>query len=495
MTRPPILAEGEKTLRFQSAIWNMSGRGQRKHGMRFLLNVTAIYRHPLNREKRREYRRRRLTARLPTLPHAIIEQITQQARHDLAILAPGALALPHLRQVDAVDLFARDGVDVVRLLGSLRVRPKTVIVAPWLVVGGAEYYAADLLEALLSAGAGPALVVLTEHTASEAGDWQKLARLAPFRAAQLLFWRDFCGPGGVRNAGILGRFLHLFRSERVIVVNSRIGFDAIAVFGRALSQSARLYCAYFSIGVNALGAPYGARFPRRTAQFALTLTDNESMAATMRRLHGSQPGPGVAVLPSRVPEAPEDVFASRIAARRTRVRSARKAFRWVWISRIEKMKGTDILTPLAGLRPNHQFDLFGPLRGNLRDFGLVGKNVEYRGFLPDVLTADFSSYDGFVFTSLFEGMPNVVLEMSQQAIPMILTDVGGLRETFSDSVLFVPPRSDPGETAALFAAALDRVAAMDDTAITAMVSAAREKALARHSPAAYARAVAELFGL
>ena len=187
--------------------------------MRFLLNVTAIYRHPLNRDKRREFRRRRrdhLVAeeRIAPPPHAVIEQITQQARHDLAILAPGALALPYLRQFDAADLFARDGVDAIRLIGAVGARPKTVLVAPWLVVGGAENYAADLLQAILSAGGGPALVVLTDQTAREAGNWEELARLASFRAAQLLFWRDFCKPDTARNVVTFGRFLNLLRAER-----------------------------------------------------------------------------------------------------------------------------------------------------------------------------------------------------------------------------------------------------------------------------------------
>jgi glycosyltransferase involved in cell wall biosynthesis len=468
--------------------------------MRFLLNVTAIYRHPLNREKRREYRRRRLMGALWTKtiappPQTIIEQIIDQGRHELAILAPGALALPYLPQFDAADISERDGVDAIRLLDSLKARPMTVLVAPWLVIGGADSYAADLLEALISLGAGPALVVLTDQTAREAGNWREFARLAPFHAAQLLFWRDFCVDSGTRNVVTFGRFLNFLRPQRIIVVNSRIGFDAVAMFGRPLSRGSRLFCAYFSISVRALGAPYGARFPRRTGPFALTLTDNEPMAATMRRLHGGQPGPGVAVLPPRVPEAPDDVFAARAALRRERTRSVRRAFRWVWISRIEAMKGTEVLAKLAEQRTHDQFDLFGPVWSNLRDFGLMRKNVRYRGVLPDVLGADFASYDGFVFTSLFEGMPNIVLEMSQQAIPMIVSDVGGLRDTFADTVTFVSQRTDPRETAALFAAALDQVAAMDEAAVAAMVDAAREKALAKHSRAAHARAVAEVFAL
>ena len=311
----------------------------------------------------------------------------------------------------------------------------------------------------------------------------------------LAFWRDFCGSAGAGNAVTFGRFLNSLRAERIIVINSRIGLDAVAMFGRGLSQRARLCCAYFSLDPNGSAAVYGARFPRRTTPFALTLTDNEPMAATMRRLHGSQPGPGIAVLPPRLPDVPGDLFASRLVARANRTRAAGVSPRWVWISRIEPLKGTEILRLLAGLRPRHRFDLFGPIQGDLREHRLLMPNISYCGVLPNVLTGDFANYDGFVFTSLFEGMPNVVLEMSQHAIPMILADVGGLRDTFDNSVQLVPHQADYAETASGFAAALDLVAAMDGSATATMVAAARNRALSRHCSAAHARTVTKIFGL
>jgi glycosyltransferase involved in cell wall biosynthesis len=365
---------------------------------------------------------------------------------------------------------------------------------PWLKIGGAEYYAADLLDALLGAGGGPALVVVTQQTAAEASGWEKreeLSRLASFKAATLVFWLDFCGP----NAVMFGRFLHMLGAERIIIVNSRIGLDAIAMFGRGLSQNARLYCAYFSLDLEGSAAVYGGRFPRRTTPFALTLTDNEPMAAIMRGLHGSQPGPGIAVLPPRLPAIADDVFCSRVSARRQRVRAVGTAPRWVWLSRIERTKGTDVLRHLAALRPTHQFDMFGPPQDSLRRLGLVMPNLSYCGVLPDPLAADFARYDGFVLMSLFEGMPNVALEMCQQAIPMVLADVGGLRDTFDEGVLLVQHQVDASETASRFAAALDQVASMDGAVTAAMVMAARERALLRHSPAAHARAAAKIFGL
>ncbi|TCG02824.1 hypothetical protein BZM27_52990, partial [Paraburkholderia steynii] len=66
------------------------------------------------------------------------------------------------------------------------------------------------------------------------------------------------------------------------------------------------------------------------------------------------------------------------------------------------------------------FHLFGPIQEDLKDLGLDLPNIHHEGILPSVAAADFGAYDGFVFTRMFEGMPNIVLEMSQHAIPLIL---------------------------------------------------------------------------
>ena len=103
-------------------------------------------------------------------------QIKQQALHDPGVLAPGQLALPYLREVRAAVMSERVEVDAVRLFGALPVRPMTVLVVPWLAVGAAETYAADLLQALLGAGGGPGLVLVTQQTAAQAAAYKGLMR-------------------------------------------------------------------------------------------------------------------------------------------------------------------------------------------------------------------------------------------------------------------------------------------------------------------------------
>jgi glycosyltransferase involved in cell wall biosynthesis len=432
----------------------------------------------------------------PPISPVILSQIWDQARHDPGIFAVGSRAIPNLRCFDAIDLLGRDGADFQALLSGVPDAPSTVLVIPHLVVGGAETYACNLLDALLAVNKGPVLVIVTDQTAEESQGWEQLPHLALFRTVPLIFWNDFVDPGGHRRDIILACFVNALRPKRLIVINSRIGLDAVARFGRALSQTMQIVCAYFSMEIESLGAPFGCRFARHTWPFSCSLTDNSPMAEQLRALFGDLPGPGVTVLPSRVTPADNATFADRLEARHARSRSRSGPRRWLWISRVHLHKGTALLRDIANLCPNDQFDVFGPLDSSLVELGLILSNIAYRGFLPDLVDARFDDYDGFLFTSLFEGMPIVVLEMSQHAIPMVLAEVGGLRDTFDDgSVIFVQHRPTEPETAAAFVRALDQVAVMEPGQVLSMVQAARERVTARHGSAAYASQVADLFGL
>lgn len=424
---------------------------------------------------------------------SLIDQIKAQARHDPAVLAAGGWAIGKLRQRIAPDLLGRSGVDVRSIFAAITERPDVVVLMPRLCVGDAGKYAADLIHGLGSLSHLNILVIVTEDTAESAISWESQAQLTPLRAVRVVFWRDICGPEH-RNPQVLARLLNALRPSRIVVVNSRIGLEIIATFGRGLTRFAKLYCAYSSLGPQGLGAPYSARFPQRTLPFAIGLTDNSATAATLRRQWGRLPGPGIAVLPPRLQSAEASVFSARLEARRVRTENATRPLRWIWVSRVEPLKSTAILFALARMRPTDQFDLFGSVDSDLSEMELTLPNLTHRGILEDVSAADFTEYDGFLFTSLLEGVPNIVLEMSQHATPMVLTDVGGLRDTFDDtSVHFVGHGQDLYSTAEAFSSALDRVARLTPSKTLTMAEAARAQAQGRHAPDVYLKNVADIF--
>ena len=432
-----------------------------------------------------------VAVRIRTVRQSVIAQIVAQSRYDPAVVAAGVFALGNLRQFNRHDRLA---IDVRRIFGKINMRPYMVLVMPFLCVGGAEKYAADLVSALLTLGHGSILVLVTDDTVHTSCGWESLSILAPFREVNVVLWREICGPRH-EDPWVLALLLNALRPSMIMVNNSRVGLNMVARFGRGLSQFAKLYCTYYSVGLQGSVVPCFTRYARLTLPFSVGLTDNKRTAMALHDLWGGIPKHGIAVLPPRLKVAEESVFYARLMARQTRTANTSRSLRWVWVSRIEWFKGTAILAGLARMLSADRFDLFGPIQGDLDEMGLTLPNVTHCGTLADVSTADFTEYDGFVFTSLFEGMPNVVLEMSQHAIPMVLHEVGGLRDTFNDAAaLFVPNIQDIEQSVANFRQALDQVAKLSPSEVTTMAEEARAQAMRRHAPDAYLKNVTDLLG-
>jgi glycosyltransferase involved in cell wall biosynthesis len=435
---------------------------------------------------------RHISARVKPDRSAVLRQIMEQASFEPTVLAAGALAINNLRTYRGDDLIARDGIKVSVLYDGLPEKVGVLVATPMLVAGGAEKYVVDWVNALAAMGYGPVVVVVTEQTRQQAEGWEQLKILEPLEKHFVKFWSDSVGAGH-GTSDHFARFAQSLRPTVLIVNNSRLALDAIVRFGRGLSQHTRLYCTYFSCSPMGLGGAFGARFPTLTCPYAVSVTDNEVMQKTLEEMTGAIPETRVALLPPLAPVLQQELFDSRIASRRDRSKGANQR-RWLWLSRVEPAKGTDILRRIALLMPSDHFDVFGPLEPHTRcDEELRLPNVRLKGLVKDVTAADFTAYDGFVFTSLFEGMPNVILEMAQHAIPLVLADVGGLSHTFTDeSVLFVRHDEEAQITAERFVTALEQLSATSAEQIERMVCHAYERVKARHGADAHRAAVRAL---
>ena len=109
-------------------------------------------------------------------------------------------------------------------------------------------------------------------------------------------------------------------------------------------------------------------------------------------------------------------------------------FLWIAAGRLETVK--DYPTLLRAFQAVHEPSELviagtGPLKGGLVQFakGLgVDRRVRFLGFEPDVRRW-MQAADGFVLTSLWEGLPMALLEAAACGLPSIATDVPGTRET------------------------------------------------------------------
>ena len=126
------------------------------------------------------------------------------------------------------------------------------------------------------------------------------------------------------------------------------------------------------------------------------------------------------------------------------------------LGRLHPQKGfSDLLTAFAQVRQRiPSVRLFvagdGELRDDLeaqaRSLGMAAV-VTFAGVRADVSEV-LAALDVFVLPSLWEGMPNAVLEAMASGLPVVATAVGGTPEVVVDGVtgLLVPPQ-DPGALA------------------------------------------------
>ena len=129
----------------------------------------------------------------------------------------------------------------------------------------------------------------------------------------------------------------------------------------------------------------------------------------------------------------------------------RDEFVWLAAGRLEMVKDFEgmLRAFAAALREDPRQILLiagdGSLRGNLEktaeELGIAAK-VRFLGYRPDVAEL-MRAADGFVMSSIFEGMPLALLEAGASELPVVATRVGGNAETMIEgrTGLLVPARS------------------------------------------------------
>ena len=129
------------------------------------------------------------------------------------------------------------------------------------------------------------------------------------------------------------------------------------------------------------------------------------------------------------------------------------------------------------------------LEARARELGIADA-VRFTGYVPQDATATwYRSADVFALSSDFDNSPNVVLEAMACGLPVVATDVGGLREYVTPEVNgFLTPKGD----AAAFADALVAVL-RDRSSARGIGRRNRQEALARFSWSASAMRMRDVY--
>lgn len=221
--------------------------------------------------------------------------------------------------------------------------------------------------------------------------------------------------------------LRSFRADSIININSRLLYRAMLPYGKALAASERLYLCFFNNEQRAQGNWEGWSLKWFYAAFdylAGVITDSESLRdylaemyqvpeAEMERVHVLR-----APAPTDIPVAPRPAAGGRPVV--------------FWAGRFDRQKRIDLVLEIARAMPDVTFRLWGErvLQGD--PLGAVPENVEIRPPFAGFGSLDLSEADAWLYTSAWDGVPNMLLEVAMTGVPLVGTVVGGTGEVLAE---------------------------------------------------------------
>ncbi|HEY0845160.1 MAG TPA: glycosyltransferase [Noviherbaspirillum sp.] len=322
-----------------------------------------------------------------------------------------------------------------------------MIVLPFLATGGAERVALNFAQAVRSARPDSAVLLIVADRPAVAERVE-----LPEGVALLVLDARFEGLQSYeKKQWLLEDLIRAVRPQAFHNINSEVAWQLILARGERLSTLTRVFASIFAFqfapngktktGYAAYflkpGLPHlvgllsdNQRFVRDAAvEYALDASERNKMHAIYNpvRTHAEALVPGIDV---RLKE-----LASRHPHRRLRI---------LWAGRLDEEKRIDLLLELITQAEFADFDVYGQAVVDAAAVLPSHANASYKGPFasPEELVQEVV-YDAFVFTSRWEGMPNILLEVGALGVPVIAPTVGGVGELISDYTGYpLPERPD-----------------------------------------------------
>lgn len=335
-----------------------------------------------------------------------------------------------------------------------------IFFAPWLKTGGADKAALLFANSIAEQQNTNVLFITTEMTDSP---WAK--RLHPnityFDAGNY-----FGKPGAIpvslsmmEQRELIAAFLLDHPPAKLHVINSHLGWFLLGKYGRALSQKTDLYVSLYCYDFTHEFEPVGyARYIRLVAPFVKgIISDNTKFPDELSKNFG-------------IPRKKFTTTWHPVAlAKNIRPFTVDpKCSDVLWASRLDRQKRPDLLLQVARLCPELNFHVYGDSVMNDASAGEFLRsiqkyhNIYYHGAYDSLNEIKRIPYRAFLYTSQWDGLPNILLEFGLLGLPLVSPDVGGIGDLLNDATGYTVRTCEdvPG-----YARALHMIAAQPDIAL------------------------------
>ena len=280
--------------------------------------------------------------------------------------------------------------------------------------------------------------------------------------------------------------LRSFRAESIVNINSGMLHRAMRAYGNALAVTERLFPIFFCNEQSQIGNWYGwpsSQFYRVFDRVTNVVTDSEYLARwfdDVYQLDARSRGK-IRVLNTPVdptlPVVPPD-SSSRPSARPT----------VFWAGRWDRQKKIDLVLEIARHMPDVEFRMWGESVLQRPTLERRPDNVKVEGKYEAFTDLNLGEADVWLYTSAWDGVPTLLLEVAMTGVPIVGSLVGGTGEVLSDDDAWPIAEIDD---AVAYVKAIREVLA-NRTAARDRALALRERLLRERSEDSFAKQVTDL---
>ena len=301
----------------------------------------------------------------------------------------------------------------------------SIICMPWMRLGGADLVAGLLADGLLRINPNERVLILrTDASFCEQPSWYP-------GGAEIVDISDIhANLSQVHAEKLLQAVLLGLTPLRVINVNSLLCWNTMRRFGERLSESMKIFACLFCWDVQADGAKGGYAsadyFAANFDTIAAILTDTEYFKNDLIQTYAIPAALREKIVPVRMP--------ARLAARtpsvaRIAASNSTEPKVVIWAGRLDRQKRFDLVLQIARLMPDVQFHCWGKaVVDDAPAFESLPANVTMHEPYTSFDELPLTQVGAWLFTSAWEGLPNILIEIATLGVPVVATAVGGVPE-------------------------------------------------------------------
>lgn len=316
-----------------------------------------------------------------------------------------------------------------------------VFLVPWLVRGGSDLVTLNYVQLLAEQHfAGHIVVIATLNADSP---WQeRLPQNVRFIEFGKMY--DFLSPG--EQEKLLIKLLLQMGPQVIHNINSDLGYRIFAKYGKALITVSKLYASSFCFDYTEEGRTvgYGVWYLGECFDsLEAILGDNHAHLEELQEIYAFDKQK------MYVNYQPAPIVSRRRKYDETDLNKT--SLDILWAGRLDRQKRPDILIKVAKKCENLPFK-FHVHGSSLLDMDIYTKafsesgNIIYCGAFNGLTSLPVEQYDVFLYTSQWDGLPNVLLESISLGLPIVASDVGGISELIrhGDTGFLIDPYDDAG---------------------------------------------------